>query len=151
MQFIDDRETVAAYVSQMIDPTVEPGFYNYDAGWLIVEDGIVTGGIVLSNYTGTSIALSLAGSSVFKRQNLHRIVDYVFRQLNDGNCHRLEVRIDENDKLLRRIVPRLGLQFESKAYDFYGEGQHGLVFSLTRSRNLNSFCSKWFRNLNTKI
>lgn len=137
MQFLFNHdEAVSIWVANQLG---DSHFHAYDSAWGLIDSaGELKGGCVFSNYTGTSIALSLAGGAVFQRQNLMAICNYVFGQLG---CSRLEVRIRKSDAKLKKILPRLGLEYEGHARHFYGD-EDGLIFSLTK-RNLPAFLKKW--------
>lgn len=96
---------------------------------ILSSEGRLTGGFVLTNYTGTGIELSLAGNGCVTRFAWQAVGDTVFGELG---CQRLSVTTRRTNKRVRKMAPRFGFKFEGIARRFYGS-EDGLVFSLLRN------------------
>lgn len=94
---------------------------------VVNDEGVVTGGVVFTNYTGTSIEISLAGRGCFQRGVWRAVFDYVFRQLG---CTRLSMHTAFSNKFVRHWASKGGWTFEGRARRFYGRAD-ALVFSIT--------------------
>lgn len=95
---------------------------------VLTPEGRIVGGIVLTNYTGHGIELSIAGKGCVSRGAWQAIGDIVFRELG---CRRLSVTTRRSNKRVCKLAPRFQFRFEGIARRFYGN-EDGIVFSLLR-------------------
>jgi hypothetical protein len=94
---------------------------------VVDKAGNITGGFVFTNYTGSSVEISLAGRGCFQRDAWRGVFNYVFRQLG---CTRLSMHTAFGNKFIRTWASKGGWTFEGRARRLYGRGD-GLTFSIT--------------------
>lgn len=96
-------------------------------GILSVE-GRIIGGVLLTNYTGHGVEMTLAGKGCISRTAWQAIGDMAFGELG---CQRISVTTRKSNKRVCKLAPRLKFKFEGIARKFYGK-EDGVMFSLLR-------------------
>lgn len=129
-------QTVAEWVGAQVG---KPFHAPFTAIGAIDGTGTLRGGFVFTDYNGSSIELSLAGAGVALWRIGPAILEYVFGQLK---CSRLQVHTAAENKVVRKLAPKLGFTFEGKSRNFYGRGRDALLYSLTID-DLPSFRTRW--------
>lgn len=95
---------------------------------ILSGEGRIIGGVLLTNYTGYGVEMTLAGKGCISRGAWQAIGDMAFGELG---CQRLSVTTRRSNKRVCKLVPRLKFKFEGVARRFYGK-EDGIVFSLLR-------------------
>lgn len=99
---------------------------------ILSREGRIIGGVLLTNYTGFGVELTLAGKGCISRSAWQAIGDMAFRDLK---CERISVTTRRSNKRVCNLAPRLKFRFEGIARRFYGK-EDGIVFSLLRDEAL---------------
>jgi hypothetical protein len=124
-----DDEAVAAWAAErlgigrmgrMASPFVRP-FVAIG----VERDGILTGALVFTSYTGPDIELTLAGRGCWSRSVIRAGAHYVFRQLG---CLRVSVTL--RDASHEHLAVRLGFEREGYARDKFGPGRDGILMGM---------------------
>jgi len=95
---------------------------------ILSGEGRIVGGVLLTNYTGYGVEMTLAGKGCISRGAWQAIGDMAFGELG---CQRISVTTRRSNKRVCKLVPRLKFKFEGVARRFYGK-EDGIVFSLLR-------------------
>lgn len=95
---------------------------------ILSGEGRIVGGVLLTNYTGYGVEMTLAGKGCISRGAWQAIGDMAFGELS---CQRISVTTRRSNKRVCKLVPRLKFKFEGVARRFYGK-EDGIVFSLLR-------------------
>lgn len=95
---------------------------------ILSGEGRIVGGVLLTNYTGYGVEMTLAGKGCVSRGAWQAIGDMAFGELG---CQRISVTTRRSNKRVCKLVPRLKFKFEGVARRFYGK-EDGIVFSLLR-------------------
>lgn len=121
----DEPEIVSAFVSgQTGDQYVDV----LRALGIISREGRIVGGVLLTNFTGYGVEMTLAGKGCISRSAWQAIGDMAFGELG---CQRISVTTRRSNKRVCKLAPRLKFKFEGVARKFYGK-EDGIVFSLLR-------------------
>lgn len=121
----DEPEIVSAFVSgQTGDQYTDV----MRALGIISPEGRIVGGVLLTNYTGFGVEMTLAGKGCISRSAWQAIGDMAFGELG---CERISVTTRKSNKRVCRLAPRLRFRFEGIARRFYGV-EDGVVFSMLR-------------------
>jgi len=95
---------------------------------ILSREGRIIGGVLLTNYTGFGVELTLAGKGCISRSAWQAIGDMAFGELG---CERISVTTRKSNKRVCRLAPRLKFKFEGVARRYYGK-EDGVMFSLLR-------------------
>lgn len=95
---------------------------------ILSQEGRIIGGVLLTNYTGFGVELTLAGRGCISRSAWQAIGDMAFGELG---CERISVTTRKSNKRVCRLAPRLKFKFEGVARRYYGK-EDGVMFSLLR-------------------
>lgn len=96
---------------------------------ILSREGRIIGGVLLTNYTGFGVELTLAGKGCISRSAWQAIGDMAFGELG---CERISVTTRKSNKRVCRLAPRLKFKFEGIARCFYGR-EDGVVYSMLRN------------------
>lgn len=129
-------KTIGEWVGNKIN---KPFFEPFTTMGVINKDGLLIGGFVFNTHTGDSIEMSLAGKGVARRSVWRAILAYVFGQLK---CSRLQIHTSVDNKIVKKLAPKLGFTFEGKSRNFYGENRDGLMYSFIRN-DIDKFNKRW--------
>lgn len=122
----DEPEIVSAFVSgQTGDQYTDV----MRALGILSREGRIVGGVLLTNYTGYGVEMTLAGRGCISRSAWQAIGDMAFGELG---CQRLSVTTRKSNKRVCRLAPRLHFRFEGIARRFYGT-EDGVVYSMLRN------------------
>lgn len=105
---------VAEWVSQRIGHIISPPYVAIGA---TDDDRTYCGGFVFNNWNGANIELTAALDVPLTRGVLRAIRHYVFVQ---SKATRLSVHTKRSNKRVRRLMPRLGFEFEGIAKRYFG-------------------------------
>ena len=95
---------------------------------ILSAEGRIIGGVLLTNYTGHGVEMTLAGKGCISRTAWQAIGDMAFGELG---CQRISVTTRKSNKRVCKLAPRLKFKFEGIARKFYGK-EDGVMFSLLR-------------------
>ncbi|RVL48485.1 N-acetyltransferase [Sinorhizobium meliloti] len=95
---------------------------------ILSREGRIIGGVLLTNYTGFGVELTLAGRGCISRTAWQAIGDLAF---GDLGCQRISVTTRKSNKRVCKLAPRLKFKFEGIARKYYGK-EDGVMFSLLR-------------------
>lgn len=95
---------------------------------ILSREGRIIGGVLLTNYTGFGVELTMAGKGCISRSAWQAIGDMAFGELG---CERISVTTRKSNKRVCRLAPRLKFKFEGVARRYYGK-EDGVMFSLLR-------------------
>lgn len=95
---------------------------------ILSQEGRIIGGVLLTNYTGFGVEMTLAGRGCISRTAWQAIGDMAFGELG---CQRLSVTTRKSNKRVCRLAPRMHFRFEGIARRFYGS-EDGVVLSLLK-------------------
>lgn len=93
---------------------------------ILSGEGRIVGGVLLTNYTGYGVEMTLAGKGCISRGAWQAIGDMAFGELS---CQRISVTTRRSNKKVCRLAPRIGFKFEGIARRYYGR-EDGVVFSI---------------------
>lgn len=126
----DIAEWTAGRLGQTVDPP-------YRAIGIVDETGEIRGGMVFNRYTRANIEITMYGPGCLTRAVIRGWFDYVFEQLK---CIRLTAITRRDNKLVCRLLPRLGFTYEATMKNFFGpkKADDAIVFRLT-----HEFASRW--------
>jgi len=130
-------EYIAGYVASNLGLSpFQPG--TYAAIGFITNEGQLIGGAVFDSYNGSNVEVTIYAPSGLKRGVIRAIVHYAFTQLK---CNRLSARTKKSNKLVQKILPKLGFKFEGIAPLYFGTGKENsaVMYGLDRATAL----SKW--------
>jgi RimJ/RimL family protein N-acetyltransferase len=133
-------DDVASFVSETLDrgqyhrPYVGIGVVKPDA------DGVnatLIGGVLLTDYTGPNIEITFCGKGIMTRKTIREVLSYVFEDLK---CHRLTARTRRDNRLMCKLLPRLGFDYEATLKHYFGPERcdDALIFRLTPE-----YASRW--------
>ena len=125
---------VAEFVGKNMEREFAPPF---TAIGVLDQNGNLVGGMVFSDYTGSNIEITIYGPGLMSRKVVSQCFDYVFNQLK---CSRLTARTRRSNRLMRKLLPRLGFDYEATIKHYFGteRGDDALLFRLTPE-----YASKW--------
>jgi hypothetical protein len=92
-----------------------------------VDGQTLCAGAVFNDFNGSNIEITLFGPGCFTRGNVRAMYHYAFVQLQ---ANRLSAKTRKRNKLVRRLLPRLGFVFEGTLKNYYGMGEDALTFRL---------------------
>jgi hypothetical protein len=117
-------ELVAQWVGANLGVTIHPPFTAIGG----TRDGMtLCAGAVFNQFNGSNIEITLFGPGCFNRGNVRAMYAYAFGQLQ---ANRLSAKTHKRNKLVRRLLPRLGFVFEGTLKNYYGLGGDALMFRL---------------------
>ena len=107
-------EVVAAWVAERAGFIIYPPFVSIGA----TRDGqSLCAGVVFNGWNGSNIEITLASDRGMTRGAIRGVYAYVFDQIK---AQRVTAHTRRSNKTMRKILPRLGFQFETVAKRFYG-------------------------------
>lgn len=130
MRFVVGRDQeAAACVSRGIGSEVLPPYTAFG----VVEhdpDGPLLGGIVLNDWNGSNVEITLFAPRCFRRHLVRDFYRYIFMDLK---AHRLSARCKRSNAVMRKLMPRLGFNYEATIKGYYGptRDQDALLFRMT--------------------
>lgn len=116
----DDR--VARYVGARCGTIIYPPFTCMG----IERDGEIIAGVVFNSFTGTDVAVTVAGER-FTRGFIAAVGEYVFKQMG---CLRMSITT-EQPKVIE-IAKRLNAQTEGCKRNHFGIGRDGIVLGILK-------------------
>jgi hypothetical protein len=125
---------VAKFVGDGLDREILPPYVSIG----VLDDLLVLrGGMVFNDYTGPNIEITIYGPGQITRQSLKVAFGYVFEELK---CIRLTARTRRDNRLMCKLLPRLGFDYEATMKQYFGpdRADDALVFRLT-----HAYASKW--------
>lgn len=120
-------ETVAQLVAKELGINFCPPFVAIG----IEKDGSLIGGFVYNNYNKHNIEISWYGPGTLQRHILRAaFYNYPFAQLN---VLRLTAATKRSNKLVCRLLPRLGFTYEATLKNYFGpaKSDDAIVYRLT--------------------
>ena len=120
-------QAVAEYVAAGLGVVIHPPFVAIG----VVKDDRLAGGMVFNGFTGANIEITAFGPGCMHRGIIRAALHYVFEQ---SNVLRLTARTKRSNKLVCKLLPRLGFQFEAVLKNYYGpqRGDDAILYRLTR-------------------
>ena len=95
----------------------------------VKEAGEIRGALVFNDFNGANIECSVVGDTACWTAP---VVSAAFRYAFDQcQCVRLTLRTRRRNKLVRKLIPRLGFRFEGVARRYYGDDD-ALVFGMLK-------------------
>lgn len=116
----DDR--VARFVGERCGTIIYPPF----TAMGIERNGEVTAGVVFNCFTGSDIAVTVAGGP-FNRGFIVAVGRYVFGKLG---CLRMSITTEKPEVI--DIAQRLGAQTEGLKRNHFGKGRDGTILGILR-------------------
>lgn len=122
-------ETVARWVGEKLQKVLHPPYTAI--GW-IDGDGTLRAGAVFNGWNGSNVEVTIYGPRSFGKDAIRTVFAYAFNQLK---ANRLTATTERQNKIMRRILPRMGFVFESVQPKFYGPHKRndGIVFRMLRA------------------
>jgi len=119
------HEEVAAWVGDRIGDLISPPYVSIGAE----REGQLCAGVVFNGWNGANIDISLASDGQLTRGAIRGIYHYVFEQ---SKATRATAHTRRSNKVMRRMLPRLGFEFEALLRQYYGptKGDDAFVFVL---------------------
>lgn len=97
------------------------------------------GGVVLTNYNGSNVYVTIWMPGSLRRGLIRDLYRYVFRDLG---CLRLSARTRRDNAAMRKLLPRLGFEFEGVQRQYFGPGKrHDALQHVLRQ----SAAERWMR------
>lgn len=116
------EESVASYLAQKTGAIYTNPFRTIGV-W---SGAALVTGIAFDCWTGDCVSISVAGRFFAHRSVKQAIGDMAFGALG---CRRLELTTRQSNKIMRRIVGRMGFRFEGIRRLYYGD-ENGILLSL---------------------
>ena len=110
----DVSRQIAEWVSIRVNAPIIPP---YVAIGMTEDERLYCGGVIFNNWNGANIELTIAMDCPVTRGILRAIYHYVFIQ---SKATRLTAHTRRDNAKARRLLPRLGFQFEGVAKRYYG-------------------------------
>jgi RimJ/RimL family protein N-acetyltransferase len=129
--FDDD---VAEFVGKNLDRQYSKP---YTAIGVLDEKGVLVGGVLFTDYTGPNAEITIYGPHLMTRKVIRAAFTYVFEELK---CHRLTARTRRDNRLMCKLLPRLGFDYEATLKHYFGPNRcdDALIFRLTPE-----YASRW--------
>lgn len=91
------------------------------------------GAAVFNGWNGANIDLTIYGPGCLTRGAIRAVYDYAFRQIGAA---RMTARTARTNKPMKRLIPRLGFEYEGVAKRYYGPERKddAIVFGLFPER-----------------
>ncbi len=124
---------VADWVGEKLGRRIFPPFTAIG----VVDTNALKGGLVFNEYSGPNIEVTMFGPHCLSRKVLKATGVYVFSELK---CLRLTARTKRSNKLMQKLLPRLGFDYEATLKNYFGptRADDALLFRLTEE-----YASKW--------
>jgi RimJ/RimL family protein N-acetyltransferase len=120
-----EDEAAGKWAGEVLATVFHPPFTT-----MAVKDaGEFCGVLLFNDYNGANIELNAAGKWCWTPEVVQAGFDYVFKQLP---CVRLTARTRRKNRLVRKLLPRLGFRFEGVQRLYYGDDD-ALVFGLLKT------------------
>jgi hypothetical protein len=120
-----EDERVGKWAGEQLATVFHPPFTSMG---VTDEKGELVGALVFNDYTGPNVELNAAGDGCWTEPVVRAGFRYMFDQLD---CIRVTARTRRKNRLVRKLLPRLGFKFEGVARRYYGD-EDALVFSLLK-------------------
>lgn len=120
------HDEVAAWVSERTKCLISPPYVSIGA----TQDGqSFCAGVVFNGWNGFNIELTLASEAQLTRGAIRGIYHYVFQQ---SKATRATACTPRANKVMRRMLPRLGFEYEGLMRRYYGPNRSddAFVFAL---------------------
>lgn len=119
-------DLVAKWVGANLGQVIVPPFVAIG----FTEDGTsLCGGAVFNEWNGSNVEVTIYGPGALRRSAIQTVLRYAFRQIK---ANRLTARTKRSNRVMRRLLPRLGFRFECSMKHYYGpsRGEDALMFVL---------------------
>lgn len=105
----------------------------YVAFGLVSREGRLQAGFLYNNYNGCNCDLTAYGPRGFGPRAVKWMLSYPFTQLG---ALRLTAHTKRSNRIVRRLLPRLGFDYEGTMKGFFGLGRDNdaLVFGMMREK-----------------
>lgn len=122
-------QAVAEWVGNGLRKPIHPPYTAI--GWVDEQDNL-RAGAVFNQWNGSNIEVTIYGPRGFGKEAIQTVFRYAFTQLK---ANRLTATTERRNKVMRRILPRMGFIFEHPQQQFYGPRREndGLVFRMLRN------------------
>lgn len=117
-------QAVAEWVAQRLGIPIQPP---YRAIGVENEQGEAIGGMVFNDWTGANVEITIFGPGALTRKTLRVALRYVFGELK---ALRLTARTKRDNGMMQAVLGRLGFEREGVMRDYYGRGQHAVLYRL---------------------
>lgn len=119
-------DDVAAWTSEHLGMAIYPP---YTAIGIEDLNGQPCGGAVFTDWNGSNIEIAICGPGAMKRGVVRAAFHYVFIQIG---ANRLTAKTKRSNKLMCRMLPKFGFEFEATLKRYYGAQRENdaLVFRL---------------------
>ena len=126
LAFNRDAE-VAIWTADRLGMTIFPP---YVALGVEDDEGRLHGGVVFNDWNGSNLEITICGPGAMYRGIIRDVFRYVFIQ---AGANRLTAKTRRGNKLMRRMLPKFGFEFEATLKAYYGveRDNDALVFRLT--------------------
>lgn len=129
MQLVFSQDAlIASFLERNLGVTIHPPFTSLgfadDAGHLL-------GAAMFNGYNSHNIELTVFGPGAVSRGSIRAIFSYAFDQLG---VIRMTARTRRSNKLVCRLLPRLGFTYEATMKNYFGptKGDDAIIYRITR-------------------
>lgn len=119
---IDESDRVTAWVCEAVNAT----FYGPHRGIGIERDGKLVAGVVLHDFNGSNIELTVRGRAFFGRTFQAYIREYG----RANGVRHVTVRQRSGDRHLNGLAERMGFSPEGRQPDFYPDGGDSVLYGM---------------------
>lgn len=117
-------EDVSAFVAQGLGINISPPFV---AIGVVDRSDNPIGGIVFNQWNGANLEITIYGRGIIQRGIIAGTYWYAFEQCG---ASRLTAKTKRSNKLMRKLLPRLGYKYEGTMKNYYKSGDDALIFRL---------------------
>lgn len=126
MQLVYGQDNaVALWVARQLQLSIHPP---YVAIGVVADDGRELGGMVFNDWNGANMEVTVYGPRALNRMTLRAAFNYVF---NEAKAIRLTARTKRNNKRMRKLLLRIGFEYEGTMKDYFGRSDDAMLFRLT--------------------
>ena len=99
------------------------------------SNGNIQGVAIFNDFNDSNIDVHIYVPKCLTRANIKLVYNYVFNQLK---CNRLTAKPYRSNKVLLRLLPRMGFQYEAVLKQYYGKNRSddAIIYRLTRDSAL---------------
>lgn len=129
-------DLVAELVASNLGMVISPPFV---AVGIVDRNGVISGGFVFNHFNGFNLEVSAYGPGLMKRGIIRAVMHYAFVQ---SNALRLTARTRRGNTNMRKILPRMGFEFEGISREMYGPGKENDAINFRMTRPM-AVAAKW--------